>query len=373
MNDNRKRILMVLATPGIGGAEIYALNVVRYINHEKFHVDFIVNSFTHGKSIEEECRSYGCEFYQLPAFKIFNYVGYRKAWRSFLRKHHYDIVHAHATNASSIFLRIAKKEGVKTIAHSHSAGYRGNWLEQGIKKCFAKGVGRVADYWFACSEAAAMRLYGKKFKLYSNYYTIPNAINTDVYAFNLGSRQKIRKQHDIEDNAFVCGHVGSFTTPKNHRFLIDIFEEILKSKPGAILLCCGQGETMQDIKDYSSNKGILGNIVFAGVVGNVNEYLMAMDVFVFPSIFEGFPISVLEAEATGLPIIMSDVITKEVDLTDLIHRCGINQPQTIWANTVLNSSVTDRTKYNLNISKSEYNVKTAIIRLEQLYSKLISE
>ena len=373
MNNIRKRILMVLATPGIGGAEMYALNVVRYIDHCKFQVDFVVNSFASGKSIENECRSYGCEFFQLPAFKIYNYFSYCKAWRSFLKEHRYDIVHAHATNASSIFLRIAKEEGIKTIAHSHSAGYRGNGLEQGIKKLFAKGVGRVADYWFACSEAAALRLYGQKYKKYFNYYTIPNAINTDAYAFNLESRQKIRKQYGIEENAFVCGHVGSFTMPKNHRFLIDVFEEILKRKPDAILLCCGQGETMQDIKDYSRNKGILEKIVFAGVVDNVNEYLMAMDVFVFPSIFEGFPISVLEAEATGLPIIMSDVITREVDLTDLVHRCSINQPQSIWVNSVLNSNVADRGKYNMIISKSEYNVKTAIIRLEQLYSKLISE
>jgi len=362
---------MVLSSTGIGGAEIFALNVVRFINHDKYHIDFVVSSFAQGISIEAECRSYGCNFFQLPRFKIYNYAKYVESWDEFLRGHHYNIVYAHTTNSASIYLKIAKKYGMKTIAHSHSSGYRGNFLEQMVKKYFASKVGKYADYWFACSELAAERLYGNDYMKYHYYYNIPNAINTEKYLFNEDIRRKIRCKHHIDETTFVCGHVGSFTVPKNHKFLIDIFELVLKKNINSKLLCCGDGPTLQSIKDYAKIKGLLNYIVFAGVVNNVNEYMMAMDTFIFPSIFEGFPISILEAESTGLNIVMSDVISKDVDITELVHRCKLDQTASIWADKVLEISRHSRKEYNRYISDSKYNINYTIKDFEQLFVKLL--
>lgn len=364
-------ILMVVGNTRMGGAQVFILNVLRHINTEKFHIDFAINFFAECNGIEDECRKYRCEFYILPYFKVVNYFSFAHAWRSFLRTHKYDIVYAHSTNSASIFLGIAKNFGLKTIAHSHSAGYRGGMVEQLVKKCFAHKVGKVADYWFACSGKAAERLYGSDYANYRNYYDIPNAIDVDNFKFNHQTRSKIRAQLGLSDSTFLCGHVGTFSTPKNHIFLIDIFAKILIIRPDCQLVCCGAGSLMPDVKKYAKEKGILDKIIFTGVVNNSNEYMIAMDCFVFPSLFEGFPVSILEAQAAGLNIVMSDVIPKEVDLTPLIHRMNLNQNPEAWAHKVLSFKSEDRCSHNKTIACSKYNIISSIKTLEDIFISLV--
>lgn len=363
-------ILMVMANTRMGGVQAFVLNVLRNIDLEKFHIDFAINFYAECDGIEEECRKYGCEFYILPYFKIYNYFQYTKAWNKFLSTHKYDIVYAHATNSASIFLGIAQKYGMKTIAHSHSAGYRGNRIEQFAKSIFAKGVGEVADYWFACSGKAAERLYGQAYKTYSHYYNIPNAIDANKYFFDQTTRERIRKEIGVDNDTFLCGHLGTFSAVKNHRFLIEIFAEVLKLKPDAKLVCCGTGALMPIVKQQVEKLGLSGKVIFTGVVNNANEYMMAMDCFVFPSVFEGFPVSVLEAQATGLPVVMHDVITNEVDLTELIHRVSLQQTANEWARIASEVKVENRSNYNKAISNSYYNIKTSVKAFEKLYSQL---
>lgn len=260
---------------------------------------------------------------------------------------------------------------MKTIAHSHSAGYRGNFIEQITKKFFARGVGNVADYWFACSDKAAKRLYGDRYKTYKHYYNIPNAIDSDKYLFNQDIRNCIRKKLGIDDTTFLCGHLGTFSPVKNHKFLIEIFAEFLKINPNSKLVCCGAGALMPVVKQQVEEMGLKDKVIFTGVVSNANEYMMAMDCLIFPSIFEGFPISVLEAQATGLPIVMNDVITTEADLTPLVNRSSLNLPASNWAKIVSETSVTDRPSYNKAISVSPFNIKSSVKEFEHLYSQLI--
>ena len=248
MEYGKIKILMVVANTRMGGAQAFILNVLRNIDLTRFHIDFAVNIYAECNGIENECRKYGCEFYILPYFKIYNYLQYSYAWNTFLRSHKYDIVYAHATNSASIFLKIAKKYGMKTIAHSHSAGYRGGKLEQWAKKYFAGGVGKVADYWFACSDKAAERLYGTDYGKYKHYYEIPNAIDSVKYKFEESLRDKIRTEIGVNKDTFLCGHLGTFSAVKNHKFLIDIFSEVLKQKTDSKLVCCGAGALMPAVK-----------------------------------------------------------------------------------------------------------------------------
>lgn len=368
------RILMVLGSTGIGGAQAFAMNVLRNIDMNKFAIDFAVNNFAAQGGIEEECYKYGCHFYQLPYFKVYNYITYKKAWEKFFSLHKYDIVYAHSTNSASIYLKIAQKFGMKTIAHSHSAGYRGNIMEQCIKKLFAKKVGKVANYWFSCSDIAAQRLFGKKYKTYDNYYSIPNAIDANKYLFDSVIRDNIRTKLNISNDTILYGHVGTFSTPKNHKFLIDIFAEISAIQPNSQLICCGTGLLLEATKEYAASKGIADKIIFAGAVNNVNEYLMAMDTFVFPSLFEGFPVAVLEAQASGLNIIMSNTITKEVDLTSDIHRMDLKQTPSEWAQKAISLDMTieTRVKDNAVIAESQYNIVTEVKLFEKLYIQLVS-
>lgn len=372
MEQKKIKILMVLGNTHMGGAQAFVLNVLRNINTDCFRIDFAINFYAEHDGIEDECRKYGCEFFIIPYFNVRNYFSFKKTWNDFFESHYYDIVYAHSTNSASIFLKIAKEHGIKTIAHSHSAGYRGGKIEKLTKKFFAKNVGKVADYWFACSDKAAERLYGKDYRKYPYYYDIPNAIDVEAYHFDESKRAASRISMGVADDTFLCGHVGTFSAPKNHVFLMDIFREVLVKKPNAKLVCCGAGALMYSIKEYAKEIKILDNIIFTGVVRNANEYMMAMDAFVFPSVFEGFPVSILEAQAAGLHTVMSDVITKEVDVTELIHRANLKQGPKEWADMVLNVEEVDRTQYNKVIADSKYNIKDAVRTFEKLYTDLVN-
>ena len=360
---------MVLGNTGMGGAQAFVLNLLRNIDLTRFQVDLAVDTIK-DDGIANDVRSLGGSIYILPYFKVYNYKKYVSVWRSFFKEHHYDIVHGHSTNSASIYLKIAKENGCATIAHSHSAGYRGNVVQRFAKRFFARSVGKYADYWFACSDKAAQRLFGDCHKSFNNYYEIPNAINAENYLYNDEKAKEIRKSLGIAENEFLCGHVGTFSVPKNHSFLLDIFNEVLKIRPNAKLICCGAGALMSQIKEKAKRMGILERIVFPGVVKNCNEYMMAMDVFVFPSLFEGLPVSIVEAEATGLPVVMSDVITKEVDLTDHIFRHSLKEAATIWANAICAIDSHDRKSYNKVIVESKYNMKESIKLISSLYEKM---
>lgn len=368
------KILMVLGSTSMGGAQMFVLNLLRNINMEKFKVDFAVNFREQGGGIEKEIRQMGCEVYYLPYFRVYNYFQVIKEWRKFLSEHHYDIVHGHSTNSASVYLKVAKEMGCVTIAHSHSAGFRGNLFARLMKKIFIRDVGKVADYWFACSAKAAEHLYGKGYNNYPQYYDIPNAIDAGKYLYSKDIANKIREEIGIKGDEFLCGHVGTFSKPKNHIFLLAIFKEILKINPKSKLVCCGAGALMPEVKDKAAKMGIVDRIIFPGVVHNCNEYMMAMDVFVFPSLFEGFPFSVIEAQATGLPVVMSDVITSEVDITNMVHRCSLDDTAKEWAKKIFSlSEVKNRKDYNIVIASSKYNMRTCADMLEKLYIKMKHE
>lgn len=365
------KVLMVLGSTGMGGAQAFVLNLIRNLDLSRFQVDLAVDNIKKD-GIAEDVQALGCNIFILPYFKVYNYRQYVSRWKSFLEEHHYDIIHAHSTNSASVYLKIAKAMGCSTIAHSHSAGYRGNVIQKFAKRYFASKVGKFSDYWFACSEKAAQRLFGDAYKNYRNYYEIPNAINADNYLYDIEKAKEIRRFLGVSEDEFLCGHVGTFSEPKNHSFLLDIFYEILKLKPKAKLVCCGVGALMPQVKEKAAAMGIIDKIIFPGVVKNCNEYLMAMDVFVFPSIFEGLPVSVVEAEATGLPVVMSDIITKEVDLSDCVYRHSLRETAAVWAKTICAIDQHDRMSYNKIVEDSKFNMKKSILVISSLYEKLSS-
>lgn len=372
-NQEKIKILMVLGTTGREGVQAFLLNLLNNIDRDKYQVDLAVNSDVKDGGISDEVRQMGSDIYFWPYFKIYNYAQFVRFWRDFLSKHHYDIVHGHSTNSAAVYLKVAKEMGCATIAHSHSAGYRGNKLQQWVKSIYAKRVGKVADYWFACSDKAAERLFGNAYSTYPHYYDIPNAINAENYLYDPDRAREIRKQLGIGEDEFLCGHVGTFSDPKNHSFLIDVFYEVLKIKPNARLVCCGAGALMPQVKAKAEALGIAEKVLFPGVVKNCNEYMMAMDALVFPSLFEGFPITVIEAEATGLPVVMSDVITNEVDLTALIHRHSLTDSPQDWACTVCEVKNIDRHAQNRFIVESKYNMRTSITMITNIYQEMLKQ
>jgi len=346
--------------------------VLQYIDLSKYQIDIAINfEDFENAGVGDEFRAYGCQIFIWPYFKICNYFQFVNFWKVFFSNHQYDIVHGHSTNSAAIYLKIAKEAGCVTIAHSHNEGYKGYWYQRIPKKLFAKGTGRVADYWFSCSEKAAFRLFGDKYKFYNNYFTIPNAIPVENFLYKEEIAQSLRSSLGIKKDELLCGHVGTFSIQKNHAYLLDTFREVLKIRPDSWLVCCGGGYHIDQIKEKAKRMGIYDRIIFAGVVSNVNEYLMAMDVFVFPSKFEGFGMAVLEAEAAGLPIVMSDSIPNDVDLIDGIRRLPLTATPSIWAMEINSIANLTREECNKIIADSEYNIHNAVVRLSNIYEDCI--
>ncbi len=362
---------MVLGNTGRGGAQTFAVNVLRSIDRERFQIDFVVNAVLEN-GYTDEIRKLGSAIYTIPYYKVYNHGKYKKAFIDVLQSKKYDIVHGNVSSSAVVYLKIAKKFGCATIVHSHSAGYRGNGIEVFIKKIYTVGAKRYANYWFACSDKAAIRLFGKKYMQYDKYYCVPNAIQACRFKYDPLISKKIRASIGVSDDTPLFGHIGSFTAPKNHEFLLDVFHEIHNKEPMSKLVLIGDGELRTKIEAKIIDYRLQDSIVMTGNIANANEYMMAIDEMIFPSLFEGFPISVLEAEATGTCIILSDTITKEVYLTDSVHPVSLNLSVLEWANISLENlnKEIDRLECNRIISETKYNIDNSVGLLSVLYEEM---
>lgn len=364
--DQQIRILHVIGQMNRGGAESMIMNIYRKIDRIKIQFDFVV----HTDSIcdfDDEIKSLGGKIYNCPRFTGTNIVSYIKFWNEFFKEHkEYKIIHGHIGSSASIYLEIAKKNGLFTIAHSHSGGF-----DTGIKgsmyRLFSYPTRFIADYFFACSESAGISRYGKRVVNNKTIFSVlKNAIDVNQYAFSEEIRYKKRKELDLE-NKFVIGHVGRFDKAKNQEYLVEIFKLIVKKNENAILILIGDGELKSHIFEKVKNYGLGDRVIFTGVRSDVNELLQAMDVFVFPSIYEGLPVTVIEAQAAGLPCLISDTITNEVCITALVQQLSIKQGIISWGEKIelLNGKI--RSSFIDDIKQYGYDINTSVVNLEKFY------
>lgn len=363
---------MVLGNTRRGGTQAFIMNVLRNIDLTRFQIDFAINVDFEG-GWGPEMRSLGSNLFILPVFKVYNFMSFIRFWNIFFKEHQYDIVHGHTTNSAGIYLQIAKRFGCKTIAHIHSTGFRGNIIERMMKHLFSRFTKKSADYWFACSPNAAQMLYGDEYEKYPKYYEMPNAIDVKRYKFNIETRKNIRKDLGLEENIFLCGHVGTYSTPKNHFFLIDIFAEILKKNPRSKLLLIGEGVLKDLIIQKAKDLDIIDKIIFRENLSNVNDYLMAMDLFIFPSLFEGFGMVSLEAQATGLNVIQSDVIPRDTLLTECVQALPLSLSASEWASKGLEMSKKNREEINRVVEKTKYNLHHTIELITMVYNEMYNQ
>lgn len=365
------RILHVLGRLDRGGAETMIMNIYRNIDRSKIQFDFVIH--TKDKcDYNDEIYKLGGRIYSVSRYMGRNHYAYKREWINFLSNHReYKIIHGHIRSTASIYLSIAKKFGLITIAHSHSTGSRGNLVEKFAKGIMQYRIRFIADYLFACSDEAGKWLFGKNSIKNDNYLVIKNAIDVEKYIYNEEVRNKIRKSLNIE-NKFVIGHVGSFTFPKNHKFLINLFYEVQKQEDNAVLMLVGDGKLKNKVLKQIDKLGLKDKVIFTGVVPDVYNYLNAMDIFVFPSIFEGLGIAVIEAQAAGLKSIVSDTLPREAFVTDLIVPLSLESKFNIWKKTITeNSSGYERKNMIREISKKGYSINNNAKMLTSFYLRLI--
>lgn len=370
------RILHCLHSMHQGGAEAMLMNLFRQIDKTKLVFDFLLTDMSKEGTYEKEIRSLGGRIYKIPVMTISNPIPYLRALDSFFRNHNkeYRIVHSHTSSKSFFPLYYAKKWGIPVrISHSHNNRSLPN-LDGFIRNILKFPLKKVANNYFACAQIPAEWLYGKEFCRTHHVRIIYNAIDTDKYLYNEEMRKQLRNQIGVEDSRLVIGHVGRFSYQKNHLFLIDIFEKIKEINPDAILLLVGDGEKRDELKLKIKKLGLNDSVVFTGNVNNVQDYLQAMDVFVFPSLFEGLPVCMVEAQCTGLACVTSsEAVTKEVCITENVRYCSLNDTPQIWAKTIISMIPYRRESRNLEVKEHGYDIVKSTLDLQNFYIKKFQE
>ncbi len=361
------RVLHMIGGLNAGGSQSMVLNLYKNVDREKIQFDFIIDEpyQIHYKSLVEEM---GGKIYVLPKLKGLNVFKVKKAWKQFFKDHpEYKILHSHVRSYASIYIPIAKKFGVKTIIHSHSTS-NGKGITSIIKKFLQRPLRRVADYLMACSTEAGEWLYGKKACKKENYIFLPNAISVNSFVFNQEIREKYRTELGVQDK-FVIGHVGRLSKPKNHIFLLEVFKGVLEKRKDAVLLIVGEGELKRQIEEKIKQLNISSSVIMLGTRSDVNNLYQAMDVFAFPSLWEGLPVTIVEAQTSGLTSFMSDRVTKDVDLTELVQRLSINDTA-IWVEK-LSSFSGERVDVVQKIIDSGFEIKNTAQKITDFYFSLV--
>lgn len=329
-----KRLLCITGNMDSGGAETFLMKIYRKLDKSKYQIDFLITSKEEGL-YKKEILELGGKIYR-GAQKSEGIVKYFFDTYKTVKNNRYDyVIRMSQHSIATLDLLIAKLAGAKVLVQRStnskiSDGKVTNLLHKGFK-FLPKYIPNVK---IAPASESAIFTFGKECMKNDEVCILNNAIPTDKFIFNLEERGKIRKEFNIEDK-FVIGHIGRFNFQKNHSFLIDIFKEISLKKENAILLLVGQGELEEEVKNKVKQLGLENKVIFAGVRKDIPSILMGMDVFLFPSFFEGMPNTVIEAQATDLPCVVADTITREANITNNIEYVSLDLTSNEWANKVL--------------------------------------
>lgn len=354
------RVLQIVTTMNRGGLETMLMNYYRNIDRSKIQFDFLEHR-SEESDYDQEIMSLGGKIYRISTLNPFSFT-YRKELKQFFKNHpEYKIVHCHLDCMSSIPLSYAKKAGIKVrIAHSHNSNQDKN-LKYLLKLFYKRKINKVSTNLFACGDKAGKWMFGK-----SDFSVINNAINTKDFLFNQDVSNKVKKEFGLE-NKFVVGHVGRFNKQKNHEKVIDIFNEILKLNNNACLVLIGEGNLMETIKKKVKKLGISNHVLFLGLRNDVNEIIQAFDVFLFPSLYEGLGIVLIEAQAAGIPCLTSDkVVPYEAKVTDLLHYYPLENNANLWAKKILQILTQKYDTYD-EIKKAGYDIEQNTNWLEEFY------
>lgn len=356
------RVLHVIRLMNHGGVENMIMNLYRHIDKTKIQFDFVQNS-NEAAVYDSEILSMGGKIYHCPHYNGKNHFQYTKWWNDFFKEHknEYTIVHGHLGSTAAIYLSIAKKYGCYAIAHSHNTS--GNLTF----KLFSYPTRFIANHFFACSKEAAISRYGKKVGTDSSKCTIiNNAIDIEEFVYNPSVRARIRNQLHIENDSMVIGHVGQFREQKNHLFLLQIFLRLHQVIPESKLLLIGDGDLRNSIEEFIKTNNLTQSVILTGARSDVNDYYQAMDVFVMPSLYEGLPVSLIEAQTAGLPCIVADTISTDSAVTDLVEFIPLADIEK-WIESIKDKYGFIRKNTQLDIQKAGYDVNNTSKWLEEFY------
>lgn len=362
------RVLHFQGRMGKGGAETFMMNAFRNIDRNKVQFDFLIyHDFGDVRPYNDEIHSLGGHIYSVPNPKK-NIIAYIKAVKKLLKDKKFDVVHSEVFFGGGLNLFLAKKAGIKKrIVHSHatSDGKGKNLPLKMLRKIFDRLMKENATDFLACSHEAGVALYGKE----QPFVFVPNGIDLELYRNIPESKITIRKSLNIPADAFVVGNIGRFEDQKNHLFLIDIFEQVIKKNKNSHLVLIGEGSLFSKVNEKVIRKGLAEKVSFLGVRNDIPQLLKSMDVFLMPSLYEGLPISAVEAQAANLKLVLSNEVSKETRISENVHFISLNEEPKQWAKIALQEPLQNFPYKEMEI----YDMKKTAEQLEKIYLSRLGE
>lgn len=360
------RIAQVMGKWVGGGVEAVVMNYYRNIDKNKIQFDFIFDDDSNDipyKEIEE----LGGKVILIPPYqKIFKY---HKELKRVLKEGNYKIVHSHINVLSVFSLYAAKKANVKVrISHSHSTTNKSEKKKNLLKQFLRPFSKLFSTHYFACTEHAGIWMFGKKEK--ENIYVLNNAIDLEQFKYDEKSRKEIREEFNISEDTLVIGHIGRFVKQKNHEFILNVFNKLQEKEKKAVLLLVGQGPLIDEIKEKAKELKIEDKVIFAGQRNDINKLYQAFDLFLFPSLYEGLGMVLIEAQTSGLFSIASKEVPSIAKVTENVEFLDLNEPIDNWVESILKNTNKKRENKIKEIQKHGYDIKTEVKKLEEKYLEL---
>ena len=365
------RVLFLDTVMDRGGAEAMTMNYYRNIDRSKVQFDFLVHR-EYKAAYEDEITALGGRIYRICPPYPQNWFEYRSCIQAFFREHpEYRIIHCNMMELGYPAYKAAKACGIPVrICHAHIApGKERITVKSVIRSIYKKRMHKYITHKFACGKAAAKWVFGDN--NIENVVYMKNAIEAERYRYDAETEAEMRKEFHIEGK-FVVGHVGRFFEQKNHPFIVEIFKSIAAKDKNAVLLLVGGGEQndtiMNQTKQAFRDAGILDRVIFTGVRSDVDRIIQAFDVFILPSLYEGFPVVMVEAQAAGLKCVISDRVPPECDITGNVEIISLDQGADFWADRILSykDSYMKKDMYQI-IKDTGYDIKRNAKWLENYY------
>lgn len=358
-----KRILCILSALTAGGAETFLMKIYRAMPPDAYQLDFIVSE--ENGCYTQEVLDRGGRVFAIPK-RTEDVWGAMKGIADVVRQNKYEfVIKLGNPPVAGLDLIAARIGGAKCLAMRSCNALTGlSVKDRCINAMLRPVLNAVANVKIAPSMLAAEFTFGKK-HAHKDVHILHNGVDRNVFHYDGEGRRRIREEFSLGDR-LVVGHVGRFHRQKNHRYLLEVFAKLRAVREDAMLMLVGAGELEGVIRDQIRELGLEGAVIFTGQRFDIPQLLSAMDVFVFPSFHEGMPNTVIEAQATGLPCVIADTITKEADITGLVQYLSLEQPPEYWAKTALSAVVEERADTSLAFLEHGYNIEDVAKELLQL-------
>ncbi len=360
-----KKVLMIIGHLNIGGEEKVAKDIGLFSDRNKYQIDYLVFTDEVGE-YEIELKKEGFLVIHLPEPSD-SHLAYIRSLRKLIKKNHYDVVHSHIMFNSGWNMLVARQLGVPVrIAHSHSIRIPGHhgFVRNAYHSIMRFLIDHNATHLVGCGKGAGEWMCGK------NVYerrgiTVYNGIDTERFRYDERNRQEVRAELGLTDQLLI-GHTGHMFKVKNQQYLIRLLPHILKKTPNAVLLFLGDGEDREMLENLADELKVKEHIIFKGNVPDVYRYLSAMDVFAFPSLYEGMPLSLMEVQANGLPCIISDRIPDDVHITDLVQVLPLEKPKK-WVTAIYSSERSNSAAYAIIVDNAGFDKRHMTENIYKIY------